>query len=117
LIEETIQDCIKEDDTLKQLNELRFRKIVEKSRVDFKFVVDFFNRIIQKNPTLIKYLKSGGVVKNPQTPGQYLKVNINPHSTQLPLKSKVDQEKKGYTREKSLLTVRGEYVLRVKRAG
>ena len=101
LIEETIQDCIKEDDTLKQLNELRFRKIVEKSRVDFKFVVDFFNRIIQKNPTLIKYLKSGGVVKNPQTPGPILKGEYKPpfYPTSFKIKG-WDQEKKGiYTRE------------------
>jgi hypothetical protein len=68
-IEETIQDCIKNDETLKTLNEIRFRKLVEKGVVDFKFVTQFFSQLIQKNPSLVKYLKSGGKVKYVQNIG------------------------------------------------
>jgi len=100
VIAETLQECIKEDDTLKQLNEARFRKLVEKTGVDFKFVVDFFNRIVQKNPTLLKYLKSGGIIKNPQHPEPILPGEYKPpfYPTFFRIKG-WDEERKGvYTR-------------------
>lgn len=77
-IEETIQDCIKDDETLKNLNETRFRKLVEKSEVDIKFVTQFFSRLVQKNPTLAKYLKSGGRVKYVQATGTKISGEFKP---------------------------------------
>jgi hypothetical protein len=77
-IEENIEECIKEDETLKLLNENRFRKLVEKGRVDYEFVNQFVNRLIQKNPALIKYLKTGGKIANPQVLGDKIEDKFNP---------------------------------------
>jgi len=99
-LEETIRDCISEDATLKLLNEIRFRKTVEKSKVDIKFVTQFVTRLIARNPDLRRYLKTGGQVKYTPELGTKIKEQFKPPFYPTIFRIKGWDDKKGlYTKE------------------
>lgn len=77
-IQDKIQDNIKNDETLRELDEIRFRKLVENTKTDLKFVDEFIERFLEKNPSYRKYLKPGSKVKQRQTVGTELKGEYKP---------------------------------------
>ena len=77
-IQDKIQDNIKNDETLRELDEIRFRKLVENTKTDLKFVDEFIERFLEKNPSYRKYLKPGSKVKQRQAVGTELKGEYKP---------------------------------------
>ena len=98
---ETIRKCISEDPTLKELNEIRFRKSIEKTKVgNLKTVNLLFTQLIDKNPSIRKYFKLGGKVVYTPELGKKIKDDFKPPYYPTTLQIKGWNDKKGvYTKE------------------
>ncbi len=69
-ITEDLAGILRNDETLKQIDNERYQKLIEKSVDDSEFANKIVGRLIETNRDLIKYLKLGGKLTHPSKPGE-----------------------------------------------
>ena len=69
-IMEDLAIVLRNDDTLKSIDNERYQKLIERSVDDTDFANKIIGKLIATNHDLIKYLKIGGKISHPTLPGK-----------------------------------------------